>query len=53
MDPEPDANNKMSRLQVTAKERDALIDRLDKALGKRVIQQTKARAALEAIASDL
>jgi hypothetical protein len=50
IDPEPDSANNMSRLQITVKERNDLIDRLDKAFGKRVTQQTKGnQRALEAI----
>jgi hypothetical protein len=41
--PEPDSANKMSRLNITAKERDDLISMLDKGFGQRVIRQTKAK----------
>lgn len=52
--PEPDATNKMSRLQITAKERNDLIDMLDKGFDQRVIRQTKGdQRAMDAIATML
>ena len=54
IDPEPDSANKMSRLQIMAKERDDLIDMLDKGFGQRVIRQTKGdQRAMDAIAAML
>ena len=51
---EPDSANKMSRLQITAKERDDLIDMLDKGFGQRFIRQTKGdQRAMDAIAAML
>ena len=54
IDPKPDSANKMSRLQITAKERDDLIDMLDKAFGQRVTRQTKGdQRAMDTIAAML
>lgn len=52
VDPKPDESNRMSRLRITTKERDDLIDMLDTAFGERIASQTKQdRPAFEASAA--
>ncbi len=46
IDPRPESANKASRLQITAKERDDLIDMLDKAFGQRVTPRQRAISGL-------
>jgi hypothetical protein len=54
VDPMPDSTNRMSRLCITARERDDLIKMLDAAFGERVTKKTKGdRPAIEAAAAML